>query len=61
MQLAPGQKYQIQALLKWDKLSSWDTADTSAAAQIVYGDIPNFTLAKPDIFKGDTQASKKIG
>lgn len=60
MVLPPGQKYQILALLKWDKLSSWETADTSAAAQIVYGDIPKFTLAKPDIFKGNTQAVKNI-
>ncbi|KAJ3497749.1 hypothetical protein NLG97_g1671 [Lecanicillium saksenae] len=57
---SPGQQYQVQAILKWDSLDSYEVAKKSATAAVVLGDIANFTTAKPDIFFGNRNASKSF-
>lgn len=49
----PGQKYQVQAVLKWDSMASYDEAHKAPVAAAVFGDIPKFTEAKPDVVKGN--------
>ncbi|TQV90931.1 hypothetical protein V2A60_008392 [Cordyceps javanica] len=54
----PGQKYQVQAILKWDKLESLDKAKEGEAGVKVLGDIAKFTAAKPDIVVGNRKAGQ---
>jgi hypothetical protein len=56
--LAPDQPYQIQASLKFDTLAAWDAASTGPSSAIIFGDIPNFTTAKPLVVKGFQHGSE---
>ncbi|KAF7550652.1 hypothetical protein G7Z17_g5566 [Cylindrodendrum hubeiense] len=47
-----GSAYQVQATLRWDSLESFEKAAAGSTATTVFGDIPSFTTAKPDLFKG---------
>lgn len=61
VQMEPGQKYQVLAILKWDKVSSWDAmVANEKAASAVAADIPNFTTAETDILRGSTLTQKSI-
>ncbi|KAJ6779289.1 hypothetical protein PWT90_07904 [Aphanocladium album] len=60
IQFPPGQKYQVQAILKWDTLESYAAASKSESAAVVLGDIAKFTTAKPDVFFGTRNASKSF-
>ena len=53
VQYSEGNPFQIQALLRWDSLESWDKAPKDE----ILGDIPNFTPIQPLILKGDSKAT----
>lgn len=55
-----GQSYEIQTLLKFDSLDKWEAASVGVNAAAVFGDLPNFTTAKPLILRGSLQAVKKL-
>ncbi|CEJ81750.1 hypothetical protein VHEMI01863 [[Torrubiella] hemipterigena] len=53
--------YQVQATLKWDSLDSYKAAASGPSATAVFGDIPNYTTAKPVSLAGvQKAASPKI-
>ncbi|KAG5930536.1 hypothetical protein E4U42_007193 [Claviceps africana] len=54
-QMAPGQPYQVQAILKFGSLAAWERASSEAGA-VVFADIPAFTSAEPLVLKGETSA-----
>ncbi|KAG5978538.1 hypothetical protein E4U55_006088 [Claviceps digitariae] len=54
--LAPGQTFQIQAVLKFTSLAAWEQASLPETAGPVFGDLPAFTTAKPLVLKGEAKA-----
>ncbi|ATY62598.1 Ethyl tert-butyl ether degradation EthD [Cordyceps militaris CM01] len=60
IELAPGQKYQIQAILKWDSLESLEKAKGGEAGAKVFGDIVQYTAAKPDVVVGNRRAGQSL-
>ncbi|OAA55202.1 Ethyl tert-butyl ether degradation EthD [Cordyceps fumosorosea ARSEF 2679] len=58
--LEPGQKYQIQAILRWDSLESVAKATAGEAAAKVFADVPKFTAAKPDVVFGGKTGGKSL-
>ncbi|KHN98642.1 ethyl tert-butyl ether degradation EthD [Metarhizium album ARSEF 1941] len=59
-QFAPDQQYQIQAILEFESMAAWEAASTGESAVAVFGDIPNFTAAKPVVVKGAHLGSEKL-
>ncbi|KAH7014807.1 hypothetical protein EDB80DRAFT_864242 [Ilyonectria destructans] len=57
---AEGSAYQVQATLRWDSLESFDKAAAGPSAATVFGDIPNFTTSKPDVFKGASKLTSNL-
>jgi hypothetical protein len=55
-ELTESSGYQIQAVLRWDSLESWEKAPKDK----VLGDIPNFTAAQPLMLTGNSKASVVI-
>ncbi|KAJ4148602.1 hypothetical protein LMH87_003065 [Akanthomyces muscarius] len=58
--LEPGQQYQVQAILKWDTLESLAKAKGGEAGAKVFGDIAQFTTAKPDVVVGNRTAGQSL-
>lgn len=58
--LESGQEYQVQAILKWDKLESHAAATKSEGAKAVFEDIRNYTTAKPVVLFGRNTAGKSL-
>ncbi|KAM3507845.1 hypothetical protein MY11210_006982 [Beauveria gryllotalpidicola] len=52
----PEQQYQVQAILKWDSLECFAKAKQGEAGANVFGDIPNYTAAKPDVVVGNKRS-----
>lgn len=57
MQFGKNNPYQVQATLKWDSEASFDAAVAGPSAKVVFGDIPNYTTAKPVTLKGQQKAA----
>lgn len=45
-------EYQIQATLVWKSREEFDKAISGPAGAEIFGDVPNFTTAKPILLKG---------
>ena len=57
VQLPEGQDYQVQAIMRWTSLESFEKAFAGPSASKIVGDVPNFTTAKPVVFKGVVKSS----
>ena len=53
---AEGDPYQVQAILKWDSLASWQ----NAPKEKVLGDVPNFTAAQPILVTGESKKAVSV-
>ncbi|KAF4984319.1 hypothetical protein FZEAL_470 [Fusarium zealandicum] len=52
--------YQVQATLHWKSADDFNAAATGESAEKVFGDIVNFTTAKPIVLKGEVVGSSKL-
>ncbi|KAI9662940.1 MAG: hypothetical protein M1821_007987 [Bathelium mastoideum] len=52
-----GQAYQIQTIMKWKSLASFDAAAADPVAAELFGDVKNFTTAESILLKGNVERS----
>ncbi|KAF2723818.1 hypothetical protein K431DRAFT_301342 [Polychaeton citri CBS 116435] len=49
--------YKVSALLEVSSVEAWEKMSTSAQAETVFGDVPNFSDKQPVVFKGTEEGT----